>query len=67
MIAEGKTTPTSGQRLADQFLNARRLRESMRVGSPGEGSPVSISGSMERMGSVERVELSLGDFSPAFL
>jgi hypothetical protein len=47
----GSATPTSGQRLAEQFLNARRFREDMKVMSPGEGSPVS----------------AMGDFSPAFL
>jgi hypothetical protein len=52
---EKEVTPTSGQKLAEQFLNARRLREEMRVVSPGEGSPVS------------RVELGLGDLSPVFL
>ena len=60
VTGKGSTTPTSGQRLAEQFLNARRFREEMRVMSPGEGSPVSVVGG-------ERSEVSLGEWSPAFL
>jgi hypothetical protein len=51
--SEAPVTPTSGQRLAEQFLNARRFREEMRVMSPAEGSPMSA--------------LSGSEFSPAFL
>ena len=57
-MARASVMPTSGQRLAEQFLNARRFREEMRVMSPGEGSPVSV---------IERTELSTGESSPAFL
>ncbi|KIW04728.1 uncharacterized protein PV09_04460 [Verruconis gallopava] len=47
------TTPTSGQRLAEQFLNARKFREDLKVASPGEGSCTNA--------------VELDDFSPAFL